>query len=291
MKKIRTGHIVAGLVGAGVSAVLTSRPTAARISDSENQVKQIEARYDLKKAQLQTAIATTNDRNEEIRHLNELIATYESQVNELTSALEITEDAMLRMFDDFKNKTQELEERSSKLESANAQAQKNAEHATKLVAQYQQELSAARDKITLLESKQDFQGAIGLHYTNKFVDDNSQLSTGSVTSPEAEFKSGEAQRRRTVLILRGKAKGQYWKEIDNYAKLSDVPNTFEVTAIRTSDNKSFKFLATPGQEAGKPTWSNSQYPLSLFDHPNIQQYTKIFTDHEDILRAFIGTIQ
>ena len=151
-KKITAGHVVAGLVGAGVSAALASRPTAARISNSENQVKQMEARYDLKKAQLQTAIATTNDRNEEIRHLNELIATYESQVKEMTALADSLSKQERQMQADFGKQMQALQSESSNLKTQLDQKTQNVENLSQINAQYQQELSAARDKITLLEA-------------------------------------------------------------------------------------------------------------------------------------------
>ena len=66
MTKIRTGHIVAGLVGAGVSAALASRPTAARISEHNKELDQIEARYAERKAQLETSIAIGQDQSKKI---------------------------------------------------------------------------------------------------------------------------------------------------------------------------------------------------------------------------------
>lgn len=151
--KITTGHVVAGLLGAGVSAALASRPTAARISDSNNKVKQMEARYDLKKAQLQTAAATTNDRNEEIRHLNELIATYESQVKELTSLADALANQEMQMQADFGKQMQSWQTESSDLKTQLSQKTQSVENLSQTNAQYQQELSATKDKITLLESK------------------------------------------------------------------------------------------------------------------------------------------
>lgn len=153
MKKITTGHVVAGLLGAGVSAALASRPTAARISDRINTVKQMEARYDLKKAQLQTAAATTNDRNEEIRHLNELIATYESQVKELTSLADALSNQERQMQADFANQMQALQTESSDLKTQLSQKTQSVENLSQTNAQYKQELSATKDKITLLEAK------------------------------------------------------------------------------------------------------------------------------------------
>ena len=152
-KKITAGHVVAGLLGAGVSAALASRPTAARISDSNNKVKQMEARYDLKKAQLQTAAATTNDRNEEIRHLNELISTYESQVKELTSLADGLANQEMQMQADFAKQMQSWQAESSDLKTQLSQKTQSVENLSQTNAQYQQELSATKDKITLLEAK------------------------------------------------------------------------------------------------------------------------------------------
>ena len=152
-KKITAGHVVAGLLGAGVSAALASRPTSARISDSNNKVKQMEARYDLKKAQLQTAAATTNDRNEEIRHLNELIATYESQVKELTSLVDGLTHQEMQMHADFGKQMQALQTESSDLKTQLSQKTQSVENLSQTNAQYQQELSVTKDKVTLLEAK------------------------------------------------------------------------------------------------------------------------------------------
>ena len=84
MTKIRTGHIVAGLVGAGVSAALASRPTAARIAEHNKELDQIEARYAERKAQLETSIAIGQSQSKKIEDLRELVNTYERENKEIT---------------------------------------------------------------------------------------------------------------------------------------------------------------------------------------------------------------